>query len=165
MHVRNRILTDRGVGSVASAVCWTGSRLFHHRGKHLFHRQSGSAAGQRNLLLAAVRPDGMRDAAERRHALVITLLVAVVDGDAGENSVAVVFVGADGAYADVGRSKGLPTVRGLREERVGLEAEAGGVVPSIVKRYVNVACDWIHSHPVIEAIHREGKLIRHGRRP
>src|SRR5262249_4916465 len=76
--------------------------LLHHRGKHLFHRQPSSASRQRNLLLAAVSPDGMRYAAKRRQALVIASLVAVIDGNAGESSVAVVFVGADGTLADVG---------------------------------------------------------------
>src|SRR5215472_7590031 len=100
-------------------------RLLHYRCEYFLHGQAGSAAGERDLLLAAVCPDGVRDAAERCQAFIVALLVAVVDGDAGENAVAIVLVGTHGAHARIGRREALPAVPRLCEERIGLEAEAG----------------------------------------
>src|SRR5438046_2523112 len=71
-----------------------GARLFHARRVDLLHRRE-AAPGYRLLIAAAVGPDRMGDPAEGHEAGVVALLVAVVDGAAGEDAVAVVLVRAD----------------------------------------------------------------------
>src|SRR5579859_5629965 len=132
--------------------------LLHHGRKHLFHGDAGTASWRGRLLQAAISPDGMGDAAKRRQSFVVALLIAVVDGVAGEESVAVVLIGACGAHAEVGR-KALAAVGGLAEKRIGLEAEAGRVIARVIERDVHVAGYGIHGHPLIEAIHREAELV------
>src|SRR6478672_4187537 len=112
-------------------------RLLYAGCENLFHRRE-AAAVDAVLIAAAVGPDGMSDAAVRDDAGVVALLVAVVDGRAGEDAVAVVLVGADVGGADVRRERGA-AIRGAREVDVGFVARAGGVVARVVERNVDDA--------------------------
>src|SRR5207248_1718338 len=87
-----------------------------------FHGRE-TAAVDAVLIAAAVRPDRMGDAAVGDDAGVVALLVAVVDGGAGEGAVAIVLVRADVRGADVGRERGA-AIGGAREVDVGLVARA-----------------------------------------
>src|SRR5438105_13355489 len=70
-----------------------------------FHGRE-TAAVDTVLIAAAVGPDGMRNSAVGDDAGVVALLVAVVDGRAGENAVAVMLVRADVGRTDVCRERG-----------------------------------------------------------
>src|SRR5437588_12081655 len=78
-----------------------------------FHGRE-TAAVDAVLIAAAIRPDRMRDSAVGHDAGVVALLIAVIDGRAGEDAVAVVLVRADVGGADV-RRIGSSAVRGAGE--------------------------------------------------
>src|SRR5229473_1848488 len=110
-------------------------RLASHHccGEDLFHDAAAAPAGRvaGPLRVApAVRPDGVHHAPERRDALVVALLVAVVDARAGEEAVAVVLVRLRVGDKQA-RHEGDAVA--LREEDVGLELPAGAVVARVVE--------------------------------
>src|SRR2546423_2335020 len=111
-------------------------------------------------LTSAVGPDRMGSATVGNEPLVIPLLVAVINRGTWEDSVAVVLVRTDRAYAHIGRAKGDAAIVGLREVRIGHEAGSGGVVASIVERYIHIAGDGINREPMVEAIDWARKLVR-----
>src|SRR5258708_36907048 len=63
--------------------------LFNRRGEDFFHRRD-CTPGNGLLVHPGIGPERMRNAAVRRDARVIALLVAVVDGAARQNPIAVV---------------------------------------------------------------------------
>src|SRR4051794_32048140 len=65
--------------------------LFHRRREDFLHRRA-TATGHRRSVLPTVSPDRVGHAAKRCQARVVALLVAVVDGLAWENAIAVVLV-------------------------------------------------------------------------
>ena len=76
--------------------------LVNGGGEYFFHRQVSAAARSEVLLVAAVGPDGMRDSIEGHKALIIAVLVAVIDGVAWKEPVAIVLIRAGGADTNVG---------------------------------------------------------------
>ena len=93
--------------------------------------------GDGRLVVPAVRPDRVREAAEGDEALVVALLVPVVDRRAREESRAVVLVGLRVRDARV-RAEGRAAVRRAREVDVRLETAARRVVARVVEGDVDV---------------------------
>src|SRR5207237_3767440 len=103
--------------------------------------------------------DGMGDAAKGGEAFVIPLLVAVIDGRARKQAVAVMLVR--------GRRRHLraePEARSVApdEKDVRLEARARRVVAGVVERYIDRSGDGIGSEPLVEAV---GAPVRVSDRP
>src|SRR5882672_6812440 len=101
----------------------------------------------------------MRDASARGQAFVIALLIAVVNCGAWKHAVAIVLVGADGAYAHIGRAERHAAINRLSKKSVGHEAGARGVVAGVVEGEIDVARDRIDGKPVIEAVHELGEEL------
>src|SRR3989454_7485931 len=126
----------------------------HCCGEDLFHDAAAAPAGRvaGPLRVApAVRPDGVHHSPERRDALVVALLVAVVDARAGEEAVAVVLVRLRIGDADAGREANAVTR--LRQVHVRLEAPARAVVARVVEGDVHHAGRGVGGKPVVETIH------------
>src|SRR5712692_2973037 len=126
----------------------------HCCGEDLLHDPPPASAGRvaGPLLVApAVRPDGVHHAAERRHALIVALLVAVVDARTGEEAVAVVLVRLRVGDAEA-RDEGHAVVR-AREEHVRIEPAAGAVVARVVERDIDHAGHRVGGQPMVEAVH------------
>src|SRR5712691_969478 len=138
----------------------------HCCGENLLHDAAAAPAGRvaGPLRVApAVRPDGVHNAPERRDALVVALLVAVVDARAGEEAVAVVLVGLRVGHAEA-RAEGHAVA--LRQEDVGLELPAGAVVARVIERDIDRAGHRIGGQPLVEAVHcSQGLRHRLRRRP
>src|SRR5712691_10310669 len=69
--------------------------------EHLFHQERPPAAARRIKLAPAVGPDWIRDAAKGHQTLIVSLLIAVINSLAGEQSVAIMLIRADRAYTSV----------------------------------------------------------------
>src|SRR5712691_535810 len=160
-------------GSVCSARLRISFSLrpasLHCCGEDLFHDAAAAPAGRvaGPLRVApAVRPDGVHHAVERRHALVVALLVAVVDARAREEAAAVVLVRLRVGDTHA-RSEGDAVA--LRQEDVGLELPAGAVVARVVERHIDHAGHRVGGQPLVEAVHfLSSDGLRHrprGRRP
>src|SRR6266699_2706019 len=106
----------------------------------------------------------MRDAPARSQTFVIALLVAVINRGAREYAVTVVFIGAGGTYAHVGRAERRAAIDRLSEKSIGHVAEASRVVAGVVKGQINVARERVNGKPLIEAVHEHRKLIGRGMR-
>src|SRR6266436_5138595 len=103
----------------------------------------------------------MRDASARRQTLVIPLLITVVNCGAWKHAIAIVLVGADGAYAHIGRAERHAAINRLSKKSVGHEAGARRVVAGVVEGDVEVARGRIDGKPLIEAVHELRELIGH----
>src|SRR6266852_3998778 len=103
----------------------------------------------------------MRDASARRQTLVIPLLIAVVNCGAWKYAIAIVLVGADGAYAHIGRAERHAAINRLSKKSVGHEAGARSVVARVVKGEIDIAREGINGKPVVESIHELRELIGH----
>src|SRR5438093_10377418 len=112
--------------------------LFHTRGEDLLHQTTRRATRRGFLVAAAVGPDRMGDATEGDEAFIVSLLVAIVDRAAGEDSIAVVLVRADCGNASI-RSERRAAVAGPRQIRVGHIARSGSVVARVVEGDVDHA--------------------------
>src|SRR3989449_5753560 len=131
----------------------------HCCGEDLFHDAAAPPAGRvaGPLRVApAVCPDGVHHAPERRDALVVALLVAVVDARAGEEAVAVVLVRL--RVGDKHARREGHAVAGLREIDVGLELSTGAVVARVIERHIDHAGHRIGGQPVVEAVHSAQRL-------
>src|SRR6266849_8112528 len=103
----------------------------------------------------------MRDASARRKTFVIPLLIEIVDRQTRENAIAIVLVGADGAYAHIGRAERHAAINRLSKKSVGHEAGARSVVARVVKGEIDIAREGIKGKPVVESIHELRELIGH----
>src|SRR5215469_5697408 len=63
------------------------------------------------------------------------------------------------SHTQVRRRKSHPTVGGVCEKDIGLEAKAGRIIARVVERDVHVAGDRIDGKPMVEPIHRSRQLV------
>src|SRR5260370_39077746 len=97
----------------------------------------------------------MRNAADRNESFVVSLLVAIIDAGTRKDTVAVMLVRADVRHAYIRREKRAASVGRTREVHVGLVAEAGLVIPRIVKGQRHIARYRIDRKPMVKAVNRQ----------
>src|SRR5690348_14687247 len=114
------------------------ARSLHNGGEHFLHQKMRATSGGGFKLPPAVGPNRMGNAPARCQPFVIALLIAIVNGRAGEQAIAIVLVRTDGAYAHVRRTKRDAAVHRLRKKRVSHEAQTRRVTARVVEGQIHV---------------------------